>query len=533
MATHQATDNSDRKISGVTLRELATLTGGTVADTHQDVTVDSAAIGSADVKPGGLFCAVPGSRVHGAIFAADSGAAAVLTDAEGAQTLADADLPLLVVDDVRRWMGPVAAAVYGHPSRDLRIIGITGTSGKTTTTYLIERALMAKHSVGIIGTTGTRINGEQIPTKLTTPEAPTMQALLAQMRDRGVTHVVMEVSSHALALGRVTGIDFDVAGFTNLSQDHLDFHPTMEDYFETKAQLFLQAQAEGAELPAAVVCVDDDWGQRLAGMIADYGHQALTVGTTKQSGADWQVTDVHVTPAGRQEITVAAEGEEFSYDIGLVGSFNVANSLLAISCVTHLGEDPQTAAAAIADVQVPGRMQAVDAGQPFLAVVDYAHKPGAVAAVVRTLSDYLPSPTGRIGIVLGAGGNRDHDKRPMMGEEAAKVADAVFVTDDNPRDEEPAPIRSMILDGVRKAAEAREANGEKVFYDDVPGRADAIRAAVAWARPGDAIVVAGKGHETGQEIRGEIHPFSDLEELAAALEQRAGVDQQANTKIRD
>lgn len=533
MATHQATDNSDRNTRGVTLRELAALTGGTVADTHQDVTVDSAAIGSADVQPGGLFCAVPGSRVHGATFAADSEAAAVLTDAEGAEILADADLPLLVVDDVRRWMGPVAAAVYGHPSRDLRIIGITGTSGKTTTTYLIERALMAKHSVGIIGTTGTRINGEQVPTKLTTPEAPTMQALLAQMRDRGVTHVVMEVSSHALALGRVTGIDFDVAGFTNLSQDHLDFHPTMEDYFETKAQLFLQAQAEGAELPAAVVCVDDDWGQRLAGMIADSGHQALTVGTTKQSGADWQVTDVHVTPAGRQEITVASEGEEFSYDIGLVGSFNVANSLLAISCVTQLGEDPQAAAGAIADVQVPGRMQAVDAGQPFLAVVDYAHKPGAVAAVVRTLSDYLPSPTGRIGIVLGAGGNRDHDKRPMMGEEAAKVADAVFVTDDNPRDEEPAPIRSMILDGVRKAAEAREANGEKVFYDDVPGRADAIRAAVAWARPGDAIVVAGKGHETGQEVRGEIHPFSDLEELAAALEQRAGVDQQASTKIRD
>src|SRR5699024_4433712 len=226
-------------------------------------------------------------------------------------------------------------------------------------------------------------------------------------------------------------------------------------------------------------------------------------------------------------------GRAISYDIGLVGSFNVANSLLAISSVAQLGEDPHAAAAAIEDVQVPGRMQAVDAGQPFLAVVDYAHKPGAVAAVVRTLSDYLPSPTGRIGIVLGAGGNRDHDKRPMMGEEAAKVADAVFVTDDNPRDEEPAPIRSMILDGVRKAAKGRDANGEKVFYDDFPGRANAIRAAVAWARPGDAIVVAGKGHETGQEGRGEIHPFSDLEELAAALEQRPDVDQQASTTIRD
>ena len=199
-------------------------------------------------------------------------------------------------------MGPVAAAVYGHPSRDLRVIGITGTSGKTTTTYLIERALMAEHSVGIIGTTGTRINGEQIPTKLTTPEAPTMQALLAQMRDRGVTHVVMEVSSHALALGRVTGIEFDVAGFTNLSQDHLDFHPTMEDYFETKAQLFLQAQAQCGH--AAAVVRRRQMGQRLAGMITD-SDTGLTVGprtSPVQTGGYRRSRH----PVGRQEISVAA-----------------------------------------------------------------------------------------------------------------------------------------------------------------------------------------------------------------------------------
>ena len=210
------------------------------------------------------------------------------------------------------------------------------------------------------------------------------------------------------------------------------------------------------------------------------------------------------------------------YSIGLVGSFNIPNSLLAIATCAAIGMDPEVAAQAIATVQVPGRMQAVDEGQDFLAVVDYAHKPGAVAAVVNTLVDYLPNPEGRIGIVLGAGGNRDHEKRPMMGREAAKVADAIFVTDDNPRDEDPAPIREQIMDGVLEAVASRggkNSRGERIETENIGDRAEAIQAAMAWARPGDAIVVAGKGHETGQEVRGEVHPFSDVQVLEQALKE--------------
>lgn len=507
---------------GITLAELADLCGGEVADIHADTVVTSAAIGSHEVRPGGLFCAVPGTNAHGATFAVDSVATAVLTDAEGARILQDANLPLLVVDDVRKWMGAVSAAVYGHPSDDLKIIGITGTSGKTTTTYLVERALMTQHKVGIIGTTGTRINGEPVATKLTTPEAPTMQALLARMRAAGVTHVVMEVSSHALELGRVKGMNFDVVGFTNLSQDHLDFHGTMDAYFAAKSRLFLEHQGDAAELPQAVICVDDEWGSRLAQLVSDQAGQPTTLSSTSTVPATWNVSTVNVTPSGRQDVVVNSTNGTLHYSIGLVGSFNIPNSLLAIATCAAIGMDPEVAAQAIATVQVPGRMQAVDEGQDFLAVVDYAHKPGAVAAVVNTLADYLPNPEGRIGIVLGAGGNRDHEKRPMMGREAAKVADAIFVTDDNPRDEDPAPIREQIMDGVLEAVASRggkNSRGERIETENIGDRAEAIQAAMAWARPGDAIVVAGKGHETGQEVRGEVHPFSDVQVLEQALKE--------------
>ena len=347
-----------------------------------------------------------------------------------------------------------------------------------------------------------------------------MQTLLRHMRDEGVTHVVMEVSSHALELGRVRGIGFDVAGFTNLSQDHLDFHPTMRDYFDAKSKLFVEEQ--DGQVPTAVVCVDDQWGRELAAHLRSLGKApVVTVSTdpAAEEDATWSVAKVDVTSAGRQIISMA--GDQPSYSIGLAGSFNVPNSALALACVKAAGEDVSQAAVAIADVQVPGRMQAIDEGQDFLAVVDYAHKPGAVAAVVHTLADYLPSPEGRIGIVLGAGGNRDHSKRPKMGFEAAKVADAVFVTDDNPRDEEPAEIRRAVMDGVRDAATQRDGSVEAFEYGD---RARAIAEAVAWARSGDAIVIAGKGHETGQEVRGVMHDFDDAAVLAHALREKLGAD---------
>lgn len=599
-----------------TLRILAEVTGGRISQGHDDVAVTSAAIGSSDVAEGGLFCAVPGLHAHGAQYAASSKAAAVLTDPAGEEILQAqaSDLPRLIVDDVRLWMGPVAAEIYGYPARKLSIIGITGTSGKTTTSYLVEKALLAKHSVGIIGTTGTRINGRPIPTQLTTPEAPTMQSLLATMVDEGVTHVVMEVSSHALELGRVRGIDFDVAAFTNLSQDHLDFHPTMEDYFQAKSRLFTGADSsslfndapsgsadtdlamganepEGATraplarttsadtdlavganepedaardpharatsaVPAAVICVDDEWGQRMAALAARrHGPSGgavapvlavRTTGTAKEPAdpfsaqtaqaeaqpiPTWTLDDVHVTASGRQEIRFnTGTDQELEYSIGLAGSFNVANSAVALACVAQLGEDVEAAAQHLRDVQVPGRMQAVDEGQDFLAMVDYAHKPGAVAAVVRTLADYLPSPTGRIGIVIGAGGNRDQDKRPKMGYQAALVADAVFVTDDNPRDEDPRPIREAIVQGAEAGFAERGVEKMAVTLANIADRAEAIEAAVQWAQTGDAIVVAGKGHETGQLVAGVVHEFDDAQRLRAAIKSvLAGRKQQINT----
>ncbi|HIW96549.1 MAG TPA: UDP-N-acetylmuramoyl-L-alanyl-D-glutamate--2,6-diaminopimelate ligase [Candidatus Corynebacterium gallistercoris] len=482
------------------LKRLSELTGGSVIG-DASVELTSAAIGSADVLPGGLFCAVPGAKAHGASFAAGSSAAAVLTDAAGAAIISDAtspdQLPILVVGDVREWMGPVAAEIYGHPSRDMTVVGITGTSGKTTTSYLAEAAFMATGAkVGIIGTTGTRIDGRAIPTKLTTPEAPTMQSLLAHMRDEQVTHVIMEVSSHALELGRVSGIDFDVASFTNLSQDHLDFHPTMEDYFQAKASLFDMTTN-------AVVCVDDDWGRRMADLAAQKG-------SVIRVGEDWRIDEVEVRQNGRQDIVATAGGRTLHYSISMAGAFNQVNSLIALACVSALGGDVNVAAAGIADVHVPGRMQLVDEGQDFIAMVDYAHKPGAVAAVLDNLKDYR-----RIGIVLGAGGNRDADKRPVMGKWAGALADAVFVTDDNPRDEDPEAIRESVYRGAVEA-------GQADTIVNIADRAEAIAAAVDWAEPGDAIVVAGKGHEKGQLVRGVMYDFDDVLVVQEALRRKVG-----------
>jgi UDP-N-acetylmuramoyl-L-alanyl-D-glutamate--2,6-diaminopimelate ligase len=519
-----------------TLSALAELTGGrlvvtggsTTPGAAGDLPVPDAAIDARSVAAGGMFMAVPGTRAHGASFAGQSAGSCVLTDEDGLEVLrADGvDTVVLVVDDCRAWLGPVAAEIHGHPSRSMTVIGVTGTSGKTTTSYMVERMLLDGHSVGLIGTTGTRINGRAVPTSLTTPEAPTLQGLFARMRDEGVTHVVMEVSSHALVMGRVRGVDFDVAGFTNLSQDHLDFHPTMQDYFEAKSLLFTTPQDPGRARPTAVVCVDDAWGRDLVGMVDD----AVTVTTTGVEPADWSVDAVEVTADGLQHVSVAhgrdADGPAavLRFPLSLPGVFNVANAVLALACVRAAGDDVATAAPALGEVHVPGRMQAVTVGdgesrypREFLALVDYAHKPGAVAAALTTLSDQLERAGngGRVGVVLGAGGNRDHEKRPLMGAEAAKAADLVVVTDDNPRDEDPATIRAEVLAGARDIARVRG-----VDLREVGDRADAIRASVDWARRGDIVIVAGKGHETGQIVGDTVLDFDDVAVLAQALRDR-------------
>jgi UDP-N-acetylmuramoyl-L-alanyl-D-glutamate--2,6-diaminopimelate ligase len=438
--------------------------------------------------------------VHGADYAAAAvagGAVAVLTDPTGARRAALAGVPLLVHPHPREVLGTLAALVHGDPTARLRVLGVTGTSGKTTTAHLLEAGLAAAgRDTGLVGTVGTRIRGSRLPSALTTPEAPDLQALFAVMAEDGVTDVAMEVSSHALAMGRVAGTRFAVAAFTNLSQDHLDFHRDMEDYFETKATLF-DGRAEHA-----VVCVDDEWGRRLAARTPG----AVTVSTG--APAAWRGVDVHIGPDGTQRFTaVGPDGAQVPVRLQLPGAFNVANAVVAMACLDAAGVPAAVAAEGFACVEVPGRMQRIERGQPFLAIVDYAHKPGAVAALLDALRPQVP---GRLIVVLGCGGDRDRGKRPMMGAAAAARAELLIVTDDNPRTEDPAQIRAEMLAGAR----AEPGAGELVEIGD---RRAAIAAAVASAKPGDAVVVAGKGHETGQEVAGVKHPFDDAAEVAAAL----------------
>lgn len=487
------------------LEELAQISGAATHNLVPEVVVSGMGLSSVSIGPGELFAAVPGSNSHGARFAAETQAAAILTDAEGLSILeaAGETRPILVVDNVRQCMGGVAARIYGDASARMIVIGITGTSGKTTTSYLLEQGLMAAgHQVGLIGTTGTRINGRAVPTSLTTPEAPTLQALFAQMLDEGVTHVVMEVSSHALSLGRVTGVRFDVAGFTNFSQDHLDFHDTMEEYFEAKALFFDPASPLRA--PKSVICIDDEGGQK---MLTRAGEGAMTV-SLSDTGADLYAADIAADALGAQHCVAMPLGAEILMPIP--GRFNVANALLAVGIAQQIGVELTPFIQGLATVAVPGRMERIDEGQGFMAVVDYAHKPAAVAAVLQTVRAQVP---GRVCVVVGAGGDRDQGKRPLMGAAAARLANHVIVTDDNPRSEDPATIRAAVLAGALNEAAA---SGATIV--DIGDRRKAIRAAVAWAQEGDAVVVAGKGHEVGQLIQGVNHHFDDREELRAALQ---------------
>jgi UDP-N-acetylmuramoyl-L-alanyl-D-glutamate--2,6-diaminopimelate ligase len=455
------------------------------------------------VRPGDLYAALPGARLHGADFvaqAADLGAAAVLTDSTGAERAAATGLPVLVTDDPRGRMGELAAEIYGHPGNDLLQIGITGTSGKTTTAYLVEGGLRAAgRSTGLIGTVEMRIGDERIKSERTTPEATDLQALFAVMRERGADSVAMEVSSHALVLGRVDGCVFDVAVFNNLSPEHMEFHSDMEDYFQAKAQLFTPRRSR-----KAVVNLDDEYGRRL---VDEATVPVTTFSAEGHPDADWRAEDVEV---GTRGSTFTAVGPAVCGS-SRPGPFNVANTLAAVVTLAVAGLDPQTAADGVAAVPgVPGRLERVDAGQPYLAVVDYAHKTDAVESVLRSLRKVTE---GRIHIVLGCGGDRDRTKRGPMGAAAARLADTAVLTSDNPRGEDPLAILATMLAG---AAEVPiHERGDVMVHED---RAAAIAEAVARAQDGDTVLVAGKGHEQGQDIAGVIRPFDDRQELRAAIE---------------
>ena len=445
----------------------------------------------AEAGPGDLFCCVPGRRADGHDFAAAAaarGAAALLVE-----RWLPLDVPQVRVASVRAAMGPIAAAFHGEPSRAMDLVGVTGTNGKTTTTYLLESVFRAAGVVaGVIGTTGVRIDGVPEPFPRTTPEAPDLQRLLATMVERGVGAAAMEVSSHGLDQRRVDGTRFACAVFTNLSQDHLDYHPTMDDYFAAKAMLF-----EPDRTASAVVNVDDAYGRRLLGR----GVPTTTYGI--DADADLRATEVRTTGEGS---TFSVDGRRVSTP--LRGRFNVENCLAAIGAARALGIDDAVAVAGIEAVRgVPGRVETVEAGQPFLVLVDYAHTPDGIENVLRAAR---PLATGKVIIVFGCGGDRDRAKRPRMGEAATRGADLAVVTSDNPRSEAPASIIEEILPGARA--------GGGAFVVE-PDRRAAIREALGRAAPGDVVVIAGKGHETGQEFADRTLPFDDrvvaLEELRA------------------
>ncbi|MDQ1247545.1 MAG: UDP-N-acetylmuramoyl-L-alanyl-D-glutamate--2,6-diaminopimelate ligase, partial [Actinomycetota bacterium] len=505
---------------GLALAALAARVGAAPAHGNiPDVRVRGVTLRAQEAADGDLFAALPGTSAHGAEYTAAaiaSGAVAVLTDPAGVEVIArllgdPAPVPVLVHPAPRSVLGAIAADVYGHPSDRVVVLGVTGTSGKTTTTHLIEAGLCAAgRTVGLIGTVGVRIAGTDVPSALTTPEAPAVQALLAVMAEQGVDTAVMEVSSHALELGRVDGVRFAAGGFTNLSRDHLDFHPTMEAYFEAKARLFDPSSPLSAH--AAVVCVDDEAGR----LMAERAHDAVTV-SVEGNPADWSAQDIVVLDGdfenGLQEFTaVDPAGVHHRLRIRLPGRYNVANAMLALAMLDNIGVSPEQASPGLRAASVPGRLELIDRGQDFLAVVDYAHKPGALSAVLETLR----RPGGRLAVVFGAGGNRDAGKREPMGKVAAELADLVVVTDDNPRDENPAVIRAAILAGAGPADGAVHSKSFEVR--EIGDRRAAIEYAVAWARQGDVVVIAGKGHERGQTGGGQTRPFDDREELARALE---------------
>jgi UDP-N-acetylmuramoyl-L-alanyl-D-glutamate--2,6-diaminopimelate ligase len=471
------------------------------------VAVTGLSLSSRRILPGDLYAALPGTRAHGIEFAdaaLAAGAVAVLTDPAGADRLpteGPGAVPLVVVAKPRALLGRLAARIYGEPAAALRMIGVTGTQGKTTTTRLAEGGLQAAGvPAAVIGTVGTRVAGHDIRTSLTTPEAPDLQGLFAMMRERDVVACAMEVSSHALVMGRVDGVLFDVAVFLNLGRDHLDFHADLEDYFRAKASLFAPGRAR-----LGLVNVDDEHGRRLA------GSATIPVRTFSANGAeaDWRAVDVRAGAGGSTFTVLGPDGLRAEGGVPLPGDFNVSNALAAIAASAEAGFDAARVAAGIRQGPgVPGRLELVDAGQDFVVVVDYAHKPDAVEAALRTLR---PLTRGRVIVVLGAGGDRDHGKRPIMGEIAARLADVLVVTDDNPRTEDPAAIRAELLAGTGAAA------AEVLEIGD---RRAAIHEAVSRARPGDIVLVAGKGHETGQEIAGVVHPFDDRTVAREALGER-------------
>ncbi len=459
-------------------------------------TVSGLTADSRRVEPGDCFVAVPGFKQDARRFVPDAvarGAGLVVTEGE---PLADLAVAQVLVPSARLALARLADAYHGHPSAALTLVGVTGTNGKTTTSYLVDALLRARGlTTGIIGTIQYVLGGEARPANQTTPEALEIQGMLAEMRGRRIGGVAMEVSSHALALSRVDGLDFDVAIFTNLTQDHLDFHGTFDEYRRAKRRLFELLAVSPKPGRTAVVNADDPAG---AGMVAGLDLPVLPFGLG--TGALVRAVE-HTSNLDGIRMTVDTPRGRLALRSTLIGEHNVSNLLGAVAAGLALDLTPDAIAEALAGVgTVPGRFEQVPAGQPFLVVVDYAHTPDALERVLATARKIT---RGRLGVVFGCGGDRDRGKRPIMGEIAARLADRAWVTSDNPRSERPEAIIEEIVAGVVRVAGARERCATE------PDRRLAIRAALDWAAADDAVVIAGKGHETYQIVGARVLDFDD------------------------
>ncbi len=451
---------------------------------------------SNDVRPGDVFFCVPGFAHDGHDFAADAverGAVALVCQRELAL-----DVTQCLVPDARIALALGAASYYGRPSAAMQVVGITGTNGKTTTTYLVDAIMRAAgRRTGIVGTVETRIGSERVPAKRTTPESSDLQALFARMREEAVDAVAIEVSSHAIDLHRVDGVEFAAVAFTNLTQDHLDYHATMEEYFAVKRRLFTDFPAG-----ARVVNVDDPVGSRMASEIAD----AITVGTSESASVRAERVELR---ADSSTFELVAPAGRVSIELPLAGAYNVSNALVAAGCALGCGVALETIRAGLESApQVPGRLERVDAGQPFTVVVDYAHTPDSLEKALAAMRAVTP---GRVIVVFGCGGDRDPAKRPLMGAAAGRGADLTIVTSDNPRSEDPVGIILQVEDGLRPLRAA---------YEVEVDRRRAIARALKLAEPGDCVLVAGKGHEDYQIFAEQTIHFDDREvvreELAAS-----------------
>lgn len=501
-----------------------------VTDSHDGVRLSGAVMSPALVEPGHLFVAVTGARAHGADFIEEvlqRGAAAVLTDPAGTAKVRDAvgyRIPVIEVDAVRSAAGPAAAAIYGTTATsDPALFGVTGTNGKTTTTYFLRSLLSILltpkgRKTGLIGTIEIAAGEERIASDMTTPEAVALHQLMHSFREKNVSAAAMEVSSHAISYQRISGLFYDVAGFTNLTQDHLDLHGTMEEYFAAKAELFRRARTR-----TSVITVDDAAGHQMAAVAT--GHVVTLATTGQPTQAHWGVTDVVQESLGSAFTLVNRHTKErIRTSTALPGSFNVSNAALAAVMVLEAAANSERSQefnrAEVVDalenarpfhIHVPGRMQVI-AEQPA-AIVDFAHNPDAM---IRAL-EAVRRPEGKLILVIGAAGERDISKRPTMGAIAVRMADHVIISDDDPHREDPAQIRAGLLEGARDAIAT---GGLTTVLEEISPRREAILAAVAAADPQDTILLAGRGHEDHQEIDGGVVAIDDRTELARALEDR-------------